>query len=427
MNEMEKELFRTNQALNRTLEKLADSNRDLRAVRKELDFRMAVTTAMLGTLEVEQILYIILSGITSGDGLGFNRAFLFLVDDAGRQLRVVMALGPTSMEAAEKIWESMKRDRISLSDLFPRYEAYREDDRSHDLTRQLGDFSLTMDRLEALAASQHSLFIEHDAPLVGILSRCLVNNAPCASNALTLYHEVGGPGQQLMTFRYFAMVPLSIGGRLIGAILADNYYSETRVRSDMLPLVAGLANLAALAIDRARLHAKTVAMAEVDGLTGVFNRRQYELELQRSMERCHRSGQPLSIVVFDLDYFKRTNDEHGHLVGDQVLKDVARLLVANVRKSDRVARYGGEEFVVLLENTPLRRAGTVARKLCRLVKGAPLAGGLVQGLTLSAGVAETRGQDQNPEQLFQRADRALYRAKAEGRDRVVLGTTPTSD
>ena len=223
------------------------------------------------------------------------------------------------------------------------------------------------------------------------------------------------------------MVPLSIGGRLIGAILADNYYSETRVRSDMLPLVAGLANLAALAIDRARLHAKTVAMAEVDGLTGVFNRRQYELELQRSMERCHRSGQPLSIVVFDLDYFKRTNDEHGHLVGDQVLKDVARLLVANVRKSDRVARYGGEEFVVLLENTPLRRAGTVARKLCRLVKGAPLAGGLVQGLTLSAGVAETRGQDQNPEQLFQRADRALYRAKAEGRDRVVLGTTPTSD
>ena len=124
-------------------------------------------------------------------------------------------------------------------------------------------------------------------------------------------------------------------------------------------------------------------------------------------------------MVFDLDYFKRTNDEHGHLVGDQVLKDVASLIVDHVRKSDRVARYGGEEFVVLLENTSLATAGKVAQKLCRLVKKTPLADGQITGLTLSAGVACTRG-DCPPEELFERADRALYRAKDAGRDRVEL-------
>ena len=419
MSDTEKELDRLNTALDRTLARLSTAQRDLRAVTKELDFRMAVTTAMLGTLDLEQILYIILSGITSGDGLGFNRAFLFLVDEAGRHLRVVMALGPTNKEAAERIWETMRRDRVSLSDLFPRYDAYRANTSAQALTRQMGDFSLALERLEPLASSQHSLFIDKEAPLVGILSRCLVNLSPYASNALTLFHEPGGPGQEPMSFRYFAIVPLAVGGKLTGAILADNIYSGTRVKSDMLPLVHGLGNLASLAIDRARLHAQTAAMAEVDGLTGVSNRRQYDLDLVRSLERCRRSGQPLSIVVFDLDYFKKTNDEHGHLVGDQVLKDVARLIVDNVRKSDHVARYGGEEFVVLLENTSREAAGLVAEKLCRLVKAAPLAEGLIKGLTLSAGVATTGGET-SPEELFEHADRALYRAKDQGRDRVVL-------
>ena len=422
MSDTHKELAQVNLGLDKALADLCATRLDLRRVQKELEFRMAVTTAMLGTLDLEQILYIILSGITSGDGLGFNRSFLFLADEAGRYMRVVMALGPTSKESAEQIWETMERDRVSLTDLFPRYEAYRANPSAHALARQMGDFSLALERLEALASAQHSLFIEKEAPLVGILSRCLVNLSPYASNALTLYHD-RGPGRKPITFENFAIVPLAMSGRLIGAILADNFYSGTRVRSDMLPLVHGLGNLASLAIDRARMHAKTVAMAEVDGLTGVNNRRQYAVDLERSMERCKSTGRPLSIVVFDLDYFKRTNDEHGHLAGDQVLKDVAKLFVDNVRQSDRVARYGGEEFVVLLESTSLEIAGKVAEKLCWLVKSTPLAEGKVCGLTLSAGVATTKGTC-TPDELFENADKALYRAKDLGRDRVVLWVDP---
>jgi len=246
---------------------------------------------------------------------------------------------------------------------------------------------------------------------------------PYASNGLTLVHEVGGARGEVITFRNLAIVPLVVADRLIGAILADNIYSETPVVSEDLRSISAFGNLAALAIDRARLHAKTVAMAEVDGLTGVYNRRHYQQELERILGLAHQSEHTLSIVVFDLDHFKRCNDEHGHLVGDEVLKDVARLLVEKVRQTDMVARYGGEEFVVLLADTKPEAAAQVAEKLRAQVKETPLARGQVLGLTLSAGVAGTSGSD-TAEQLFARADRALYQAKAEGRDRVVIWSEP---
>ena len=392
---------------------------ELARTQRELEFRTTVTTAMLSTLDLEQILYVILSGITHGDGLGFNRAFLFLDDEAGRSLRVTMAVGPSSPEQALQIWDGIRRDKLTLNDLLPRYEIYRNEPSAQELTRKMAPFALPLQSLESIAASSHVLFVEEQALLGSVMARCLAERTPFASNGLTLYHETGGPGGEMLEFRNLAIVPLAMANRLIGAILADNIYNGRHVGPDDLRHLHAIGNLAALAIDRARLHAKTVAMAEVDGLTGVYNRRYYEVELHRILELTRRKGQLLSIVVFDLDHFKSYNDQHGHLVGDQVLKDVARLLVQNVRQSDMVARYGGEEFVVLLGDTGPDTAAAVAEKLRQVVKTAPLAAGRVTGLTLSAGVAGTDGADA-PERLFERADRALYQAKEGGRDRVIV-------
>ncbi len=394
---------------------------ELTEVAKELEFRSTVTTAMLGTLDLDQILYVILSGITSGDGLGFNRAFLFLDDEAGRALRVTMALGPSSPERAHTIWEGIDRAKLTLPDLLERYEEYVREAAPQDLGKKMASFYLPLTGLESIASSQQNLLVDKRAPLVRVMARCLVSRSPYSSNALTLTHEVGGPGGELMEFRNIAIVPLAIAGRLIGAILADNIYNGKSISDEDLRRLHALGNLAALSIDRARLHAKTVAMAEVDGLTGVYNRRYYETELARALETARRTAQILSIVVFDLDHFKGYNDTYGHLVGDQLLKDVARLLVQSVRQSDRVARYGGEEFVVLLADTGAEAAAQVAEKLRQLVKRTPLADGRVVELTLSAGVAETSGQE-TPEQLFDRADRALYQAKQGGRDQVVIAS-----
>jgi diguanylate cyclase (GGDEF)-like protein len=330
-----------------------------------------------------------------------------------------MALGPASKEEALEIWKQITQDRLTLNAVLASYEKYRQQSITQSLTRRMASFTLPLERLESLAVSPQDLFIGKRAPLAGVLSRCLVNRSPYASNGLTLVHEVGGARGEVMTFRNLAIVPLLVTNRLIGAILADNIYSEEPVASEDLRSMHAFGNLAALAIDRARLHVQTVAMAEVDGLTGVYNRRYYQQELERTLKVSRRSRHTLSIVVFDLDFFKRCNDEHGHLVGDQVLKDVAKLLMENVRQSDTVARYGGEEFVLLLPDTSPEAAAQVADKLCQIVKRTELAGGKVKGLTLSAGVAGTQGQI-SAEQLFERADRSLYRAKRGGRDRVVV-------
>jgi diguanylate cyclase (GGDEF)-like protein len=217
-------------------------------------------------------------------------------------------------------------------------------------------------------------------------------------------------------------VPLAVEGRLIGAIFADNLFTGHSVAAEELRSLHALGNLAALAIDRARLHQRTAAMAEVDGLTGVYNRRYYSAAVDPRPGRA-RGAAPIACRSSSSTStgFKRCNDQHGHLIGDEVLKDVARILTAGVRGSDVVARYGGEEFIVLLRSTGQEAAVQVAEKLRAKVKESPLAEGQVHGVTLSAGVATTSGEE-SAHALFDRADRALYRAKLAGRDQVVLAT-----
>jgi diguanylate cyclase (GGDEF)-like protein len=385
---------------------------------RDLEFRTSVTGAMLATLDLEQILYMILSGITSGDGLSFNRAFLFLDDQSGRHLRINMALGPATEADAHRIWAQIDRDKLTFPELLQRYEAYRADSsEQQELAKRLSGLLLPLNELQVLALPQERLLVERRAPLSRVLARCLLNRSPFSSNVLTLTHEA--TSGEVMEFCRVAVVPLTVAGRLIGAVLADNIYSGSPVSDRKLSRMHALCNLAALAIDRARLHAQTVAMAEVDGLTGVYNRRYYQQELARRLETARRTGQVLSIVVFDLDHFKQVNDSHGHLVGDELLREVARLITGHLRQSDKVARYGGEEFVLLLADTGAEAARQVAEKLRQVVKTTPMADGRVTGLTLSAGVAVTGGWD-SPEELFERADRALYDAKEHGRDQVVV-------
>jgi diguanylate cyclase (GGDEF)-like protein len=156
--------------------------------------------------------------------------------------------------------------------------------------------------------------------------------------------------------------------------------------------------------------AQLAALAHNDALTGLPNRRAWDLELSREMARAQRDGTPISVALLDIDYFKRFNDQHGHQAGDRLLKEAAAAWRAELRAGDLIARYGGEEFGVVLRGLTADAAWDL---IDRLRSVTPL------GQTFSAGVAcwDTR---QSPEQLVNRADTALYRAKREGRDRVVV-------
>jgi diguanylate cyclase len=155
-----------------------------------------------------------------------------------------------------------------------------------------------------------------------------------------------------------------------------------------------------------------------DALTGLWNRRAYEARIGEEVSRAVRYGAPVSLVVWDVDRLRGINDEHGHQVGDAVLRELTGRILGALRRSDFVARYGGEEFVAVLPNTPLVQAANVASKIRAAAETGPirLPGGLLS-VTVSAGVASLEPCD-DPAALFARAERALARAKAGGRNRA---------
>ena len=158
--------------------------------------------------------------------------------------------------------------------------------------------------------------------------------------------------------------------------------------------------------------------ARSDPLTGLLNRRGFDAQMNHDLALARRSGRPLSIITVDVDHFKRINDTHGHDVGDQVLQRLAATLATRLRQSDVVARLGGEEFAVLLPDTDLEGARTIAQELVdsQACLGYPVIG----GLTISAGVSTLRGAEDTAQELLRRGDMALYQAKREGRNCVVV-------
>lgn len=160
--------------------------------------------------------------------------------------------------------------------------------------------------------------------------------------------------------------------------------------------------------------------ASVDALTKLYNRGELENSLKQGMELVKQDKNRMYIIMADLDKFKNVNDTHGHVVGDHVLQDVARRLQAAVRGFDIVGRYGGEEFIVILNNTPYKTARQVAERIRERINGTPInIDGLDINMTISQGVAEAKPFD-TMESLIGRADDALYQAKEQGRDCVVM-------
>jgi diguanylate cyclase (GGDEF)-like protein len=167
-------------------------------------------------------------------------------------------------------------------------------------------------------------------------------------------------------------------------------------------------------------HEEIYRLTIIDGLTDVHNKR-YLLEfLERELARSQRHGRPLSLVLFDIDRFKRVNDELGHLAGDAVLRELAACVKAGVRREELLARYGGEEFALVLPETSCADAVRTAERVRTAVEGHTFEyDGERVPVTISLGVASTAGErGRTPQALIQQADEALYRAKNEGRNRA---------
>lgn len=257
-------------------------------------------------------------------------------------------------------------------------------------------------------------------------------------NPNTLVLQTGKPyllsdaEQAARNFREFPLqrvyswlgVPLIFQGRIIG-LLAICSAQPNRFTAEDINLAAMFANQVAVTLENARVFKETRDQAITDALTGVYNRRGLFQIGDFEFIRARRMNRPFSILMFDIDHFKKINDTHGHLAGDQILQELAERCRTNSRAIDVVCRYGGEEFIIFLPDTGKDTAQTVAERLRRKVMDTNFHtdAGEIQ-VTISIGVTQARERD-SLKTLIERADHALYAAKRAGRNRVAVSDGAT--
>jgi len=250
--------------------------------------------------------------------------------------------------------------------------------------------------------------------------------------------------QQLLRWRQQAslMVPLVVGDTVVGALEVSEPHRSRHFTEQEIALCVALGEQAAAAIHNAQLYGRVLeqkAMIELqattDGLTGLHNHRHFWECLRHEVARAKRYGQPLSLLMLDLDGFKAVNDRYGHLAGDQVLNALGDVLRAQVRQGiDAPARYGGEEFTVVLpctdsrldETGTLDGAVTAAQRIRQAIADlrVPLEGDATATITVSIGVATLPDHAADAEDLVSKADQALYLAKRRGKNRVEAYVSP---
>jgi diguanylate cyclase (GGDEF)-like protein len=217
-------------------------------------------------------------------------------------------------------------------------------------------------------------------------------------------------------------IPLVTHDELVGMVHLEGLVAGP-AHEEQERLAVTVAEQLALALGNARLRESLRRQSVLDPLTGLFNRRHFDAALKRELARARRKNVPVSLVLVDIDHFKRVNDDYGHAVGDAVLRTIAQQLRLGIREGDIACRYGGEEMVLLLPECSAADAGTRAEAI-RLALAAiaphPQGEG-PQRVTASFGVAAYPVHAQDAEALFWAADKALYRAKEQGRNRVVTG------
>lgn len=215
------------------------------------------------------------------------------------------------------------------------------------------------------------------------------------------------------------LAPLVSRGRFLGVLVLDRKPSGQGFDQDPVLLVQAVTQSVAVSIENALLFARMEEMAITDTLTGLYNRRGMVQLAGRELDRAQRYQRPLSVLMLDIDHFKVLNDAHGHLVGDQVLVGLARLLESSVRRVDLLSRHGGEEFVALLPESDLPSAARAAERVRLKVEAAdfPTHAGLMT-ITISVGVAGSDEIGLDLELLVDAADQAMYAAKQAGRNRV---------
>lgn len=216
----------------------------------------------------------------------------------------------------------------------------------------------------------------------------------------------------------FICIPLSSKSRKFGLLIIEHKYKNTFTKEN-LRLVTTICKSVSMAIENAELYASMQVLATIDGLTGVFNRVYFNQKFESEFNLAKELNYELTLVILDIDHFKKFNDTYGHLFGDVVLKSVAQTVKNILRSTDTIARFGGEEFVIILPRTSIKTAYEKVELLRRKIAENIVTDNLVSAsVTASFGIASFPETSKNLNEIIKDADDALYRAKDNGRNRI---------
>ena len=365
-----------------------------------------ISIAMRSTLRLDEILYIILTSVTAHEGLGFNRAMVFLVNEKNNTLEGRMGIGPASGEEAHHIWKYIETTHKTLDDLLSAYKEFGRRTDSH-----LNDMVKSM-----------NLPIK---PASGILAQTVINKKAFEITNKKTKAQIRkkDPLISLFNMEYFISVPLIAKNRVVGVMLVDNFYSKRSINKNDIWKLNMFANQAGLAIENSQEFEKTLILSNTDRLTELWNYGYFQHQLAEDIKRANRFNRHLSLLMLDIDLFKNFNDTLGHVAGDKLLQEIADILKNSCREVDIVARYGGEEFAIILPETFKEKAYSSAERIRKSTaahqfhykEGAP-----AKRITISIGVASFPQDASTAQDLISYADKALYAAKETGRNRVCM-------
>jgi diguanylate cyclase (GGDEF)-like protein len=224
-----------------------------------------------------------------------------------------------------------------------------------------------------------------------------------------------------ISFPGLVSIPLKLGEKALG-FLNLVMAPEVVFSGDEIKLLQTIGNQFSAAIERARIYEKFEKLAMIDSLTGLYNRRQLFILGQNEFSRAYRYNHPISVIMLDIDLFKKVNDVYGHLIGDQVLQQIANRCRSILRGSDIIGRYGGEEFLILLPETMVGQAQRIANRIRLLILDHPIVTDRGEiFVTVSMGISSMDGEcDSKLEWVVDQADQALLQAKESGRNKVVI-------
>jgi len=342
-------------------------NRDLRIAHQKLKDINEITEAMRGTMELEEILGLVMRDIRKE--LDLDQVFLYSLEEVENKKLLKCIASP---------WA------VSIKGINP-------------------------------------LNISEETP--GILSLSVKEKKPYIVEDAVRDQRVEPTLINLLKLKSFAVIPIVVKNNTLGVLIVSQSNLKRKIKEEEFAPLLLFANQVGIAIENAKLHRETQELTILDELTRIYNKRHFQTRLPTDIELARRYTHFLSLAMVDIDDFKNYNDTNGHLAGDKVLKQVSQILISNLRRTDAPFRYGGEEFAVILPATSREGALIILEKVRKEIEDFSFEfrerqpGGKV---TVSIGIATYPVDTKNAQDLANCADKALYKAKANGKNRTFL-------